>query len=194
MSSSFPITVKSEFQFVSDKHGSYQKLEIDFVLMRCITFKWTDISSKGHLYDFTLQDYHWMGKGPQLSALQPGQDGGHTICGSESESGLPVPVLSPGRLWTSRHHHRHQVSGWTLWSSLFSKPTQPLTKRWVWMWLSIAEITISHDVAFSQNYIKITLLYYCTYILHACILCSVLNHVFYIQMYIIVFQLFDKYS
>ncbi len=51
-----------------------------------------------------------MGKSPQLPTLQPGQDGGHAVSGSESESGLPVPLLSSGRLRTSRHHHRRQVS------------------------------------------------------------------------------------
>lgn len=75
--------------------------------------KWTGMSlmnSWCSLCVVTIQDDHWMGKGPQLSAVQPGQDGGHTIRGSESESGLPVPLLSSGRLRTSRHHHWRQVS------------------------------------------------------------------------------------
>lgn len=39
-----------------------------------------------------------MGKVAQLPPVQPGQDGGHSFCGPEGESGLPVPLLSPRRL------------------------------------------------------------------------------------------------
>lgn len=58
---------------------------------------------------FMLQDCHWMGKSPQLPTIPPGQDGGHSLYGHDTQSGLPVPLLSPRRLWTSCHHHRCQV-------------------------------------------------------------------------------------
>lgn len=51
-----------------------------------------------------------MGKGLQLPFLHTSQDGGDTVGGSESKSGLPVSLLSSGRLRTSRHHHRRQVT------------------------------------------------------------------------------------
>lgn len=58
---------------------------------------------------FMLQDCHWMGKNPQLPTIPPGQDGGHSLYGPDTQSGLPIPLLSPRRLRTSCHHHRCQV-------------------------------------------------------------------------------------
>lgn len=58
---------------------------------------------------FMLQDCHWMGKSPQLPTIPPGQDGGYSLYGHDTQSGLPIPLLSPRRLRTSCHHHRCQV-------------------------------------------------------------------------------------
>lgn len=50
-----------------------------------------------------------MGKIPQLPKVHTGQDGRHAIYGPHPQGGLPVPLLSPRRLRTSRHRHRCQV-------------------------------------------------------------------------------------
>lgn len=88
-----------------------------------------------------------MGKGPQLPTLQPGHDGGHAVSGPESESGLPVPLLSSGRLRTSRHHHRRQVSDGffsTAGQASFQTPLNLLLKGVIsmYVWLFDAVVAI----------------------------------------------------
>lgn len=51
-----------------------------------------------------------MGKIPQLPNVHAGQDGRRAILGPHPKGGLPVPLLSPRRLRTSRHRHRRQVA------------------------------------------------------------------------------------
>jgi len=116
------ITCSSFYAFIQNnwrarlrtKHTWSLFLQINFnVKVKVLTFKDGCLQKSIHWTVVVVsapQHHGRMGQEPQLPQLQKGQDGRHALPGPEDQGGLPLPLLSPGRLWAPGHHHGRQAS------------------------------------------------------------------------------------